>query len=193
MADETQNKPETPEPGPEAAPALMDADALKKALEDQTKRAESNLANWQRAQADLINYRKKVDQEKKDLVAAASVGLLAGLLPVVDDLERALGTIDLSIAGLMWIDGIRLISRKLQAFLDAQGVTAITAAGEPFNPSMHQAVMEMDGEEGRVLAELQRGYKMGDRVLRPAMVTVGRGKTPVDGTQPEPSEAPNNA
>lgn len=191
--NKTEPGPQAPSPQEGGPTPVDDLEGLKRALEEQTRKAETYLANWQRAQADLVNYRKKVDQEKRDLVTGANAGVVTALLPVVDDLERALSAVDPNIATLTWIDGVRLISRKLQVFLDSQGVTPINAAGERFDPSVHQAVMEVDGEEGKVLAELQRGYRIGDRVLRPAMVTVGRGKAPVDGSTPQATEAPNNA
>ena len=82
-----------------------------------------------------------------------------------------------SLAGLSWFDGIYLIYRKLQQLLENAGVTPIQAEGQTFDPHFHEAVAHVDGEEGKVISEVQRGYKMHDRVLRPAMVVVGKGSS----------------
>ncbi len=91
-------------------------------------------------------------------------------------MERALGSLDVRLAGLTWFEGVALIHRKLLILLENAGVTPIQAEGQQFDPSFHEAVTHADGEEGKVLAEVQRGYKLHDRVLRPAMVVVGKGK-----------------
>ena len=97
-----------------------DPEALKQALTEQKQKAETYLANWQRAGADLANFKKKTDQERKDTVTYANAMLVAGLLPVLDDLERALQTVDARLAGLTWVEGIRHIYRKLAATLEAE-------------------------------------------------------------------------
>ena len=95
------------------------------------------------------------------------------LLPVLDDLERALTSIPDHLAKLSWVDGIRLIERKLRATLESQGLSQIKALGEPFDPNLHEAVMHSKGKEGMVIEELQKGYQLHDRVIRPVMVVVG--------------------
>jgi molecular chaperone GrpE len=102
--------------------------------------------------------------------------LIVNLLPVLDDLERALSSVSAKLAGLTWVDGIRLIHRKLKAVLEAQGLSEIHAEGQDFDPNLHEAVLHEEGEEGKVTAELQKGYKLYDRVIRPAMVAVGNGR-----------------
>ncbi len=102
--------------------------------------------------------------------------LLMSLLPILDDFERALDNVSIKLAGLTWVDGIRLIHRKLQAVLESHGISQIEALGNDFDPALHEAVLEEEGEEGKVIEELQRGYKLHERVLRPAMVKVGKGK-----------------
>jgi molecular chaperone GrpE len=99
----------------------------------------------------------------------------------VDDLERALSSLDVSFSGLTWFDGIRLIHRKLQLVLENAGVSQIPTEGQPFDPRYHEAVMHAEGEEGKVVGEVQKGYKLGDRVIRPAMVVVGQGGRPSEG------------
>ena len=105
----------------------------------------------------------------------ANVAMLINLLPLVDDLERALENVDAHLAGLTWLDGIRLIHRKFQALLEMNGVSEIAADGQAFDPNVHEAVMYGDGEEGKVTSVVQKGYTLGGRVLRPAMVVVGKG------------------
>jgi len=101
---------------------------------------------------------------------------MLNLLPILDDLERALASIPPKLANLSWVDGVRRIERKLWASLEAQGLSQIKARGEPFDPKLHEAAMHSKGKEGIVIEELQKGYKLHDRVIRPAMVVVGNGE-----------------
>jgi len=155
---------------------LEDVESLNKALAEEKAKAENYLANWQRAQADFINYKRRIEQERNETVKFANATLALDLLPVLDDLERALDNITPKLAGLTWVDGIGLIYRKLQAILEVHGLTEIKALGQPFDPNLHEAVLYGEGEEGKVVEELQKGYKLHDRVLRPTMVEVGKGK-----------------
>ena len=174
----TQQKPEeglTNEVEPEVA-EIENIEALKQALEEEKKKAETNLANWQRAQADFINYKRRSEQEKEEIGKFANTVLMLNLLPILDDLERAFTSIPADLTRLTWVDGIRLIEQKLQASLEAQGLSQIKALGEPFDPKFHEAVMHGKGKEGMVIEELQKGYKLHDRVIRPTMVVVGNGE-----------------
>ena len=101
---------------------------------------------------------------------------MLNLLPILDDLERAFTSIPPRLAKLSWVDGIRLIERKLRAILEAQGLSPIKALGEPFDPTLHEAVRQDKGKEGIVVEELQKGYKFHDRVIRPSKVVVGNGE-----------------
>jgi molecular chaperone GrpE len=153
-----------------------DVDSLKKALEEEKAKAEKYLSNWQRAEADFDNYRKRIEQERSETDRFANTVLILNLLPVLDDLERAFNSLSAKLAQLTWIDGIRLIYRKLQAILETRGLTEIKTVGENFDPTVHEAVSQGEGEEGKVIEELQKGYKLHDRVIRPALVVVGKGK-----------------
>ena len=155
---------------------VEDIEALKQALAEEKEKAEGYLANWQRAQADFINYKRRSEQEKEEISQFANATLMFNLLPVLDDLERAFTSIPPHLAKLTWVDGIRLIERKLQASLEAQGLSPIKALGELFDPKLHEAAMYTKGKEGIVIEELQKGYKLQDRVIRPAMVVVGNGE-----------------
>jgi len=153
-----------------------DVETLKKALAEEKAKAEGYLANWQRAQADFINYKRRSEQEKEEISKFANAMIMLSLLPVLDDLERAFTSVPAHLAKLTWVDGIRLIERKLEASLEAQGLSQIKAMGEPFDPKLHEAAMQGKGKEGIVIDELQKGYKLHDRVIRPAMVVVGNGE-----------------
>ena len=155
---------------------IEDVEALKKALAEEKARAETNLDGWQRAQADFINYKRRSEQEKEEIGKFANAILMLNLLPILDDLERAFTSVPPRLAKHNWVDGVRLIERKLQASLEAQGLSQIKALGEPFDPNLHEAVMQGKGKENIVVDELQKGYKLHDRVIRPSRVVVGNGE-----------------
>jgi molecular chaperone GrpE len=129
-----------------------------------------------RTSAEFDNYRKRVERERRELSEFASSELIKDVLPFVDDLERALAVApgaDVSVAG--YRAGVELIQRQLLEMLRKRGVTPIEALGQDFDPHVHQAVATEASDahrEGEVVAELRRGYKIGDRLLRPAMVKV---------------------
>jgi molecular chaperone GrpE len=150
-------------------------DGLRARLAEEQEKAQTYLANWQRAAADYQNFKRRVETERSEVGRLANVALVINLLPLIDDLERALRTVDTKLAGLTWIDGIWLIYRKFQAILENAGVKEIEADGRPFDPKVHEAISEAPGDEGKVISVVQKGYLLGDRVVRPAMVIVGRG------------------
>ena len=171
MGQDESAEGQTSEVEPEVAEE--DIGTLKQSLAEEKAKAEGYLANWQRAQADFINYKRRSEQEKEEISKFANASLMFNLLPILDDLERALTSIPPHLARLTWVDGIRLIERKLQASLEVQGLSPIKALGEPFDPNLHEAAMYGKGSEGIVIEELQKGYKLHDRVIRPARVVVG--------------------
>ena len=150
--------------------------------------AQKYLASWQRAEADFQNYKRRVEQERDENRRFASAALIINILPILDDLERALGSLDVRLAGLTWFEGIALIHRKILILLENAGVSVIQAEGQQFDPREHEAVMHAEGEDGKVLAEVQRGYKLHDRVLRPAMVVVGKPSGPSGAKEERPEE-----
>ena len=181
MTDNPRKKePAEPPEAEPAPPESAQAEPAEAPLEEQLAKAKEdaqrNLGNWQRAEADFQNYKRRMEQERSESRRFASAALIINVLPILDDLERALGSLDARLAGLTWFEGIALIHRKLLVLLDNAGVTPIQAEGQQFDPSIHEAVTHADGEEGKVLAEVQRGYRLHDRVLRPTMVVVGKGK-----------------
>ena len=155
---------------------VSDTDALKEALAEEAARAESYMANWQRAQADFLNYKRRIGKEKEEVGALVRSEVILKLLPVLDDLERALDSIPPRLARHPWTGGIKLIASKFRSVLKAQGITEIKALGENFNPDLHEAAMRVPGKEGLIIKELYKGYKMGDKVIRPSRVVVGGGE-----------------
>jgi len=171
-----QQEPEEQTNGLEAEVSEENIETIKQALVEEKKKTEDYLANWQRAQADFINYKRRSEQEKEETTRFANTTLMLTLLPVLDDLERALASIPPRISKISWADGIRLIERKLRANLEAQGLSPIDAVGKPFDPHLHEAIRQDKGKEGIVIKEEQKGYKFHDRVIRPTMVVVGNGE-----------------
>lgn len=183
--EEAQAQQDTGPEAPAEADEPTDVEGLQARLEEEKSKAQDYLASWQRAAADYQNFKRRVEQEREETARLANAALIINILPLLDDLERALTTVDTHLAGLTWVDGIRLIYRKFQAVLEAAGVSEIKAEGETFDPAVHEAVMFGEGEEGKVVGELQRGYMLGNRVIRPAMVVVGQAKREEEGEKGE--------
>lgn len=129
-----------------------------------------------RTAAEFDNFRKRVDRERRDLLDYAATEVLTELLPVVDDLERALQA-DSGTEASVYRQGVELILKQLHDLLKRRGVTSVETLGTDFDPNVHQAVMHdvsATHREGEVMEELRRGYKLRDRLLRPAMVKVAK-------------------
>lgn len=152
-----------------------DAEEEKTPLETERARADSNMAGWQRAQADFQNYKRRIEQERGEANRYGSAQLLLQCLTTMDDLERAFMALPPSLAQLTWVEGIALIYRKVQTILESQGVREMEAQDQPFDPQLHEAIAQGDGPEGKVVQVVQKGYYLHDRVLRPALVQVGNG------------------
>lgn len=141
--------------------------------EAEAKSAE-NLDGWQRALAEFQNYKKRVERDREADQAMMKGDLIRNFLPILDDLERALQNRPVEDA---WTEGIMLIQRKLQAILESEGLKRIEAEGQPFDPNFHEAISQepVDGtDSGRVIAIVQNGYMLGERVIRPALVRVAK-------------------
>lgn len=153
-------------------------EALRARVAQLEKEAGDYKDQWLRATADYKNFKRRTEQERADLIRGASAGLVLKLLPVLDDLERAMGSVSPELAASPWYGGFKLIPQKLQTVLESEGVAPIQALGNDFDPNFHEAVIYEaagEGQEGKVVAELQRGYMLRERVLRPTMVKVGQG------------------
>lgn len=176
MQDERREEESQEERAPAAAAGddPSDVDGLRARLQDEREKSQSYLSSWQRAAADYQNLKRRVEDERSEVGRLATASLVINLLPLVDDLERALRNVDAKLAGLTWIDGVWLIYRKFQAVLENAGVKEILAEGRPFDPKWHEAISEAPGDDGKVVSVVQKGYMLGDRVVRPAMVIVGR-------------------
>ncbi|ACX64021.1 nucleotide exchange factor GrpE [Paenibacillus sp. Y412MC10] len=128
-----------------------------------------------RVQADFDNFRRRTQKEKEDLGKYASSKLITELLPVIDNFERALQASEENPEFESFSKGVNMIFRQLESVLATEGLSAMKSVGEPFNPEYHQAIMQVESdeyEEGIVVEEVQKGYMLKDKVLRPAMVKV---------------------
>jgi molecular chaperone GrpE len=138
------------------------------------------LNDLKRVAADFENYRKRAARDQESLVARAHERLVKELLPVLDDLERALGAAEEHEEAKLE-EGVRLVHRELRSTLDREGLAEIDTNGH-FDPHVHEALLSQpsEAEEGSVLEVLQKGYRLGDRVLRPARVVVAAPAEPAD-------------
>ena len=132
----------------------------------------------QRMTADFANYRKRNESERNEFAKFAKSDLIAKLLDVLDGYDRALATVPDELRGQPWVEGMWLVERKLRKVLEAEGLEVIDSLGQPFDPYLHQAVayVESDEPEGTVIEEHQKAYRLHDRVIRPALVTVAKKK-----------------
>lgn len=160
--------------------------------EQEKARAQENLDRWQRAQADLANFRRRTQFERDEERKYGAEPVVNALLPVLDSFERAWQTFPWQLRNLTWLQGIDLIHRQLQRLLELVGVSRIEAEGQPFDPALHEAV-DREEHEGppHVVAVLQAGYKLHERVIRPALVKVGA--KPAETAQPGGNDASQTA
>lgn len=156
---------------------IKDIEHLNTRLDELEKEAASNLNGWQRERAEFSNYKKRVErdhaQSRQDITGA----IIKKYLVVLDDLELALKNKPKGGQGEAWANGIELIARKLLSIIEAEGVERISENRVMFDPTIHEAISSeenADFESGEVIEVIRHGYKLGDRVLRPAMVRVAR-------------------
>ena len=148
---------------------------LEELLEATKAEAAKNLDGWQRTQAEFANARKRFEKQRADAYVNATADVIAKLLPALDDFDRALGSVPQHIAEDNWFEGIQLVQRKLSNILEYFNVAPIEAVGQPFDPNIHEALSQEpsdDYETGHVTRELQKGYKLGERVIRASLVYV---------------------
>ena len=144
-------------------------------LAHEREKAETYHRNWQRSAADLANYKRRVEQERAEQARLANAALVINLLPVHDDFGRAVETLDSTLVGLNWVQGVLAIQHKLAALIESMGIEEIPAEGQPFDPTQHEAVGNQPGPDNVCMHVVQKGYALGDKVIRPAMVVVGDG------------------
>jgi molecular chaperone GrpE len=161
-------------PVTEESESGLELDTLKAQLAESEAKVQEYLDALQRERADFMNYRRRTELDNAQLGRLASGTTIKNFLTGIDDLERALAHRPPEDA---WADGIELVYRKFLAILEAEGVTRMQAEGHPFDPKLHEAIMQEPSdkfESGTVISVLQQGYLHGERVLRPAMVIVAQ-------------------
>jgi molecular chaperone GrpE len=150
--------------------------SLRAKIEQLEAEAEEASNRYLRLAADFDNYKKRARQEQADLVRSANAELIGKLLPVVDNFHRVLESVP-ETADDAWVKGVKLTLQQLEELLAAQGVRPIEAVGQPFDPSLHEAIGHEESNEhpeDTVVTEVRRGYRLNDRVVRPALVRVAR-------------------
>jgi len=149
-------------------------------IEQTTEREKEYRHLLQRVQADFVNYKHRVEQEKEGQAKFAKADLILKLVPLLDDFKRAGKTMPEATANSDWAQGIKLIEKRLVALLEEEGVSKIDAEGKDFDPREHDAISYEESdkyEEGKVKAVLSDGYRLNGRVIRPAQVAVSRGRS----------------
>jgi molecular chaperone GrpE len=155
--------------------AVADAEPEAPATPAQVEELTNDL---KRMTADFANFRKRNEAERTEFAKFAKADLIAKLLDVLDGYDRALATVPDEVTGQPWVEGMWLVERKLRKVLESEGLEPIDSLGQPFDPYLHQAVayIESDEPEGTVIEEHQKAYRLHDRVIRPALVTVAKKK-----------------
>lgn len=150
-------------------------------LEAELNKAQAQAAEyldgWQRARAELANYKKRIDRERAEWETVIRGEVISGLLPALDDFDLALEKLPADLANNEWVTGITLVYRKLQTQLGALGLSEIEAVGKPFDPAVHEAVTHeaCEGHEsGTVIGVIRKGYQLNGKVIRPALVRVAQ-------------------
>ena len=167
---------------------LADIEQLKGELEASQAKADEFLAALQRERAEFTNYRRRTSEEREAMLGLAGEDLIRKVLAIADDFDLAIDNRPPELAGQAWVEGVTAIDRKLRALLESEGVRPVEAEpGKPFDPREHEAIVTVPGTgrpEGEIVEVVRRGYKLRDRVLRPALVAVA--------AAPEPASPPVN-
>jgi molecular chaperone GrpE len=171
--------PGQPVGGPDSVAAdEPTVEQLSAQLEIAKSLAAEHLASLQRTAADFANFKRRTAEDRERELGLASELLLRKLLSVADDFDRALDAMPADLKGVGWIEGIVLLDRKLRSLLESEGVTPIESFGRAFDPREHEAIASVPATgrpDGEIVDEIQRGYRVRDRVLRPALVAVADG------------------
>ncbi len=148
---------------------------LKKSLEEKSKESEENYNRFLRMQADFENYKRRIAREREELYYSSLEGIVKELLPVIDNMERALAAFKADNLDNKYIDGVDMISKQLLNTLQKNGLKEIEAQDKDFDPNVHHAVMQTEGEddeENKIKEVFQKGYTLGSKVIRPSLVKV---------------------
>ena len=155
---------------------LADIEAIKAELETTTGKADEYLAGLQRERAEFANYKRRTSEEREAMLGLAGEDLIRKVLALADDFDLAIDARPATIANDPWVEGVTAIDRKLRALLESEGVSQIDASpGTRFDPREHEAIANVPGTgrpEGEIVNEIRRGYRLRDRVVRPALVAV---------------------
>jgi len=165
------------EPSEQIPSDAMTVEEFQTEIEALRAQADEYLDGWQRSRAEFANYKKRTEREKEEMHAQVTGKILTHYLDIIDDLERALRDQPMESGSNAWAEGINLIYIKLKAILESEGIEPIAADGITFDPNFHEAISyeeNDDHQDGQVIEVVQRGYKLGDHVLRPAMVRVAK-------------------
>jgi molecular chaperone GrpE len=165
----------------DATPASLAADleAANAERDEARIKADEYLAALQRERAEFLNFKRRSAEERLASAGLANESLISKVLAIADDFDRAIDARPAELEGDAWSEGVAAIDRKLRLLLDSEGVTAIDAApGTPFDPRQHEAVVNVPGSDrrdGEIVEEIRRGYRLRERVIRPALVAVASG------------------
>ena len=196
FAPEEQTEPEAapaaPEPAAELAREREKATNLAAEVEREREKATDYMNRWQRAQADLANYKRRAEQEREQERKFALGPLFLELLKMQDNFQRAFETLPVELREFSWVQGVVLNFAHLDGLLRLYGVTPFeTKPGQPFDPALHEAVTHEETDaypDGSITAEYQRGYRLHDRVLRPALVRVAKARSAAPPKEEQPGE-----
>ena len=135
-------------------------------------------ADLQRMAADFANYRKRNEAERLEFAKYAKADVITKLLDVLDGYDRALASMPEDVKRQPWVEGMWLVERKLRSILESEGLEPIDSLGKPFDPYVHEAIahVESDQPEGTIIEEHQKAYRLNDRVIRPALVSVAKAR-----------------
>jgi molecular chaperone GrpE len=168
---------------------LADIEALKAELETTKQKSDEYLAGLQRERAEFTNFRRRTTEEREQMLGLAGEDLIRKVLAIADDFDLAIDNRPAELAENSWVEGVAAIDRKLRALLESEGVNPVEAEpGTAFDPRQHEAIVNVPGTgrpEGAIVDVIRRGYRLRDRVLRPALVAVAAAP---DG---EPGPAPS--
>ncbi|MDQ6794202.1 MAG: nucleotide exchange factor GrpE [Chloroflexota bacterium] len=177
---------------------LADIEQLKAEQEVARQQADEYLGLLQRERAEFANYKRRTAEERERELGLAGEDLIRKVIALADDFDRAIDARPRDIAASSWIDGIAAIDRKLRALLESEGVNQIDASpGRPFDPREHDAIVNVPASgrrDGEIVEEVRRGYRLRDRVIRPALVAVAESHPPTstETNSSESTETPND-
>jgi len=160
---------------------LAQIEQLKSELDGASRQSDEYLALLQRERAEFSNFRRRTAEERERALGLAGEDLIRKVLAIADDFDRAIETRPAAIADDPWVEGVAAIDRKLRVMLESEGVTQVDAApGRPFDPREHEAIVNVQDSgraDGEIVEEVRRGYRLRDRVIRPALVAIAEGGT----------------